>query len=57
MKINWHVHNGLEGCTIRRTLELDSDDYTDNEIDQLVEEEMWNHIEWGWSKDSEQEPK
>lgn len=46
--INWVVENGLVGCRQTGTIEVE-DDASDEEINEMVREEVFNVIEWSWS--------
>lgn len=48
--VAWHVNNGLVGCKVTGTLEVEAD-LSDDDIDQSVREHIDQHvIEWGWKK-------
>lgn len=50
MKIDAHVHMGLVGCTRKFSVEVE-DDCTDDEIDEVVRDTMFDGIiEWGWKR-------
>jgi hypothetical protein len=48
-KIKWWCDNGFVGAEHEGEIEL-SDDYTDEEIDDYVYEEVMSHISWGWEE-------
>lgn len=46
-RIIWHVSMGLQGC--KREDELDvEDDATDEQIEAIVREQVYEQIDWGW---------
>jgi hypothetical protein len=48
--VEWHVSNGLVGCKVSGTLDVEAD-LTDDQIDQSVRDHIDQHvIEWGWKK-------
>lgn len=48
--VAWHVSNGLVGCRVTGTLEVEAY-LSDDDIDQSVREHIDQHvIEWGWKK-------
>lgn len=49
MLIEWSVETGFAGETYKGEIEVD-DNATDEEIDELVREEVFNVIEWGWER-------
>lgn len=49
MIIEWHCETGFANCGIEDTVEVD-DDATDEEIDEIVQEEVFNYISWGWER-------
>ena len=53
-RIKVYVTIGLVGC--RREVELDiEDDMTDDEIEELARDTMFEIIEWGWKRVEESE--
>lgn len=48
-KITWHSENGNVGSDRGDTIEVD-DDATDEEIDAIIREEVFNYFSWGWSE-------
>lgn len=46
-KIKWLVETGFAGCEHAGEFEVD-DDATEEEIDDMVRDEMFNHISWSW---------
>jgi hypothetical protein len=49
MQIDVVLSNGLAGCTIRDTIDVD-DDYTDEQIEAEVREWALERAEWSWEK-------
>ena len=49
MKIKWVCETGFANCVHEGEIEVD-DDATDEEIDELVRDEVFQEIEWGWVK-------
>lgn len=45
--IEWTLETGMQGADRSDTIEVD-DDATDEEIDALVREEVFNYVSWGW---------
>lgn len=48
-KIEWYINTGFAGCTHEGEFEVE-DNATDDEIEKLVKEEVFNYIDWYWSK-------
>lgn len=46
-RIEVHVSVGLVGCRRKATIEVE-DDCTDEEIEELAREALFEMIEWGW---------
>jgi hypothetical protein len=47
MKVRVHVSNGMVGC--ERTIEIEiDDDKSEDEIEELAKEAMFEMIEWWW---------
>lgn len=46
--IQWHCETGKQGVDFGDEFEVE-DDATDEEIDALVREEVFNIVSWGWS--------
>lgn len=55
IKIRIHVSNGLVGCTVERTIEVDREDWEDMETeerDELCRDIVFgNIIEWGYEEE------
>jgi hypothetical protein len=49
MKIEVYVALNLVGCERRGTIEVD-DDATDEEIEEMARDWLWDHIDWGFRK-------
>lgn len=49
MKVLWHVEMGLQGCEMTGECEVD-DDATDEEIEAVVREDVFNFVSWTWRK-------
>ena len=50
-KVKWHLSIGLAGCKRTDVVEIaDGDDLTDEDIDEIVKDIVFNHIEWGWAE-------
>lgn len=47
--IQWHLSTGQQGCDRSGEIEVE-DNATESEIDQLVREEVYNFVEWGWTE-------
>ena len=47
--IHWSVEIGLAGCRQAGSVEVE-DDATNEDIDAIVREEVFNLVEWGWSE-------
>lgn len=45
--IEWHLETGMQGGDRSDTMEVE-DDATDAEIDEMVREEVFNYVSWGW---------
>jgi hypothetical protein len=50
MKIKVTVSTRKVGSQCERTFEIE-DDLTDDEIEQIAQEAMWNMVEWNWKKE------
>ena len=50
MIIKWKLSNGLVGCSIKSTVEVE-DDADEKVIEQAVHEDMWNYLELSWEKE------
>lgn len=46
--IEWHFETGQQGCDRDGEIVVE-DTATDEEIDVLVREEVFNYLSWGWS--------
>jgi len=46
-KIEWYYTTGYAGEIHQDTFEVD-DSATDEEIDEIVREQVFNYIDWGW---------
>jgi hypothetical protein len=51
--IKWVVETSMQGAMWSGEIEVE-DDATEEEIDGMVREEMYNIVSWGWT---EKEPK
>lgn len=49
MKIKIHVSIGLVGCRREATIDVE-DDATEDEIDEIAQEAMFEMISWGWCR-------
>jgi hypothetical protein len=49
MKITLHVSIGLSGCTRTKTFEV-ADDCSDDEIDEIAREAMFELVQWHWKR-------
>lgn len=49
MIVEWVCNTGFAGCDYKEEIEVD-DNATDEEIDEIVREEVFGVIEWGWRK-------
>jgi len=49
MKVEFYVGMNLVKCKQTTTLEVD-DDTSDDEISEMLNDWMWNHIDIGWEK-------
>jgi hypothetical protein len=47
--IEWHLETSTQGCGRSDTVEVE-DSATDEEIDEIVREEVFNFISWGWAE-------
>jgi hypothetical protein len=47
--VEWHLTIGLQGCDRSGEIEVE-DDATDEQIDAVVREEVFNFVEWGWEE-------
>ncbi len=55
-KINWSVEmSTVYSAKTDGTIEVE-DDATDEEIDHLVREEVFNIVSWGWSEEEKAKP-
>ena len=52
MLIKWICERGAANDIIRDEIEVD-DNATDDEIEEIVREEVFNHISWSWEKGGE----
>lgn len=50
MKIKWHLDVGYANCDREGEVEV-ADTATDAEIEEVVREEVFNFISWGWEKE------
>jgi len=50
--IEWKLCTGYVGATHEGSFEVE-DDATDKEIDDMVQEEVWSHIEINWYEKKE----
>jgi hypothetical protein len=46
--IKWYINTGFAGCKHEGEFEVDNET-SDAEIDDMVNDEMQNIIEWGWN--------
>jgi hypothetical protein len=46
--IVWNLETSMQGANWDGEIEVE-DDATDQEIDEMVREEVFNIISWGWS--------
>lgn len=56
-KIKWEISTGYYGADYRGEFEVE-DNTTDKEIEEMIEQEVWNYICYSWEevrKDSEQQ--
>lgn len=53
MIIKWTCETGYANCTHEGEVEVD-DNATDEEIDEIVREEVFEYIGWGWEKVGEE---
>ena len=51
-KVELYISNGYVGCTIKKVYEFEDDD-TEEYIEEFFQDEIWNHIEWGWNVEDE----
>lgn len=49
MLIEWTLSTGFAGCEHYGTIEVD-DDATEEEIDEMVRDEVFSCIDWGYRK-------
>lgn len=50
-KVTWRVETGTCGCDLEGELELD-DAATDEDIENAVQDDMWNYISLSWQIES-----
>lgn len=50
MKIHWELSIGLVGCRRGGTLDVD-DDADEKEIEEIVREEVFQHVDWNWERE------
>lgn len=48
MKLRVWVAMNLVGCQKETVVELDDGDYTEEQIEEIAREEMFEFIEWGY---------
>lgn len=48
-KIKYEISTGYCGADYRGEFEVE-DDATDEEIEEMIEQEVWNYIEYSWSE-------
>lgn len=48
-KIEWWIEMSIQGCARSGEIEFE-DDATDEEIEEMVKEEVFNTVSWGWSE-------
>ena len=48
-KISWNLETSQQGADWSGEIEVE-DDATEDEIDDLVREEIFNIISWGWTE-------
>lgn len=53
-KIKWSLETGFAGCVHKGEFEVD-DNATDEEIEELAREEVFNCINWNWWEEKEAE--
>jgi hypothetical protein len=53
-KIKWWVEMDLVGCEYSGEIEVGADD-TDEQIEEVVRDYVFNHVSWGWSNLDEAE--
>ena len=46
--IQWVLETGMQGGDRSDTVEVE-DSATDEEIDEIVRDEVFNYVSWGWS--------
>jgi hypothetical protein len=47
--IEWNLETSMQGADWSGEIEVD-DDATDTQIDELVREEVFNIVSWGWTE-------
>ena len=47
--IEWHLETGMNGADWSGQLTV-GENVTDEEIEELVREEVFNIVQWGWSE-------
>lgn len=48
-KIRVYLNTDLAGCTIEDEFEVD-DNASNDEIEEMAKESMFDHIDWGWEE-------
>lgn len=47
--VDWHLENGLNGCDLSGSVELE-DDATGADIEAAVREDMWSYLSLTWQE-------
>lgn len=53
--IEWNLETGLQGADWSGEIEVE-DNATDEQIDAMVREEVFNIISWGWTEKAKAPP-
>lgn len=51
-KIEWSLSIGLVGCRVTGEFEV-TNDLLDSELEEMVRDEVMNHVEWNYTVDGE----
>lgn len=51
--IKWTIDTGFVGARHKGSFEVE-DDATDEEIDEMIREEVWNCIEFSWTEEKKE---
>lgn len=50
-KFNWSLNIGLANADRSGTVEIDDDEMSDDQIEELIKEEVFEYIDWGFKEE------